>query len=539
MTLRFIPILLLTLITLLAADDPQISAVRAADDERVAATLTADRGRLTALFSDDLRYAHSTGMVDTKATLTETIVSGRTKYEVIRYEERNFTIPAPGIALMAGRANFKTTNAKGTADVLLSFLSVWRFEQGQWRFLAWQSSKIPAPTEDTVSNPAQEAPKAIQDHGAGALAGQALNPKQAADRVLAGLFKVTAPEVKGAHDAEFACVGDRAYIVAEVNDEKASESAGWPIIYSALSIVDLKTLAVVKTLPFAKSGQAFENETLPTGACFVPRIIQKDARTVRCYFASEAPTKRQSQTWFLDFNIERMEFEKQIHRAKLKTDAGVFDLQPQYFHADTAAHGFKRPAKDFGLYLFDSFKTFDGKTYVALNNYPGGQNALAMANEALDTFEIVGHYNEPFDLNLTESAVNRLPDGTWMAICRQEGGNRNYTFTTSKDGKTWSRGEHRDFVPNGSSSKPTFDKFRGVYYLGWQESTRINGVGRSVFNLDISRDGKTWERKYRFETGKSFQYPTFHEHHGSIWLAVTQGDTDSSRKERIMFGKLE
>jgi hypothetical protein len=41
------------------------------------------------------------------------------------------------------------------------------------------------------------------------------------------------------------------------------------------------------------------------------------------------------------------------------------------------------------------------------------------------------------------------------------------------------------------------------------------------------------------ETEKSFQYPTFHEHDGSIWLTVTQGDGPGSHKERIMFGKLE
>jgi hypothetical protein len=69
-----------------------------------------------------------------------------------------------------------------------------------------------------------------------------------------------------------------------------------------------------------------------------------------------------------------------------------------------------------------------------------------------------------------------------------------------------------------------------LYYLGWQ----VRGAGRSVFNVDVSRDGKTWERKYHFESPRSFQYPTFHEHDGAIWLSVTQG-----RKERIMFGKLE
>jgi hypothetical protein len=91
----------------------------------------------------------------------------------------------------------------------------------------------------------------------------------------------------------------------------------------------------------------------------------------------------------------------------------------------------------------------------------------------------------------------------------------------------------------GAASKPTFDKFHGVYYLGWQERTQIDKVSRSVFNIDVSTDGKHWERKYRFETTKSFQYPTFVESNGQVWLSVTQGDSDPSRKERIMFGRLE
>ncbi len=363
------------------------------------------------------------------------------------------------------------------------------------------------------------------------------NAKQAGDNVLAGLVCVTAPQVKGAHDAELAIVGDRAFVVYEANDRQASESAAWSFIYSALSVVNLKTLKVERVVPLAKSEQAFANETLPAGSCFVPRIIQKDEQTLRCYFASEAPGKRQSQMWSTDFDLGRMAFENRIQRVKIKTAAGTFDMQPHAFHADAAAHGFKRKPKDFGLYLFDSFKQFDGRTYVALNNFPAGQNALAVANESLDTFEVLGHYNEPQTAQLSESAVNRLPDGTWMAICRNDKGN--YHFSTSADGRTWSVGRELPFVTNGANSKPTFDRFGGIYYLGWQERTRIGGVSRSVFNVDISTDGKTWERKYRFETEKSFQYPTFRQHQGSIYLTVTYGDTDSSRKERIMFGKLE
>lgn len=363
------------------------------------------------------------------------------------------------------------------------------------------------------------------------------NAALAGDEVMCRLVTVTAPQIKGAHDAEMAIVDKRAFIVAEVNDVKGGESAAWPEIYCAMSIVNLDTLEVEKVIPFARSEQAFENETLPVGACFVPRILQTDAKTLRCYFASEQPGKRQSQTWYRDFDIATQTFAGTIHKARLKTSAGTFDMQPRYFHSDAVARGFTKAAKDFGLYLFDSFKRFDGQTFVAINNFPGKQNALALVHDDFATFEVVSHFNEPQTAALSESAVNRLPDGTWMAICRNDGGN--YHFTTSRDGKTWAVGTELPFVPNGANSKPTFDRFGDLYYLGWQEATSIHGVNRSVFNIDVSRDGKSWERKYRFESTRSFQYPTLREHNGVIWLCVTQGDTSPSRKESITFGRLE
>ncbi|MFT4688667.1 MAG: photosystem II stability/assembly factor-like uncharacterized protein [Limisphaerales bacterium] len=359
----------------------------------------------------------------------------------------------------------------------------------------------------------------------------------AGDQVMERLVKVTAPKVKGAHDAELAIVNRHAYIVAEVDDEMTGESAARPNIYSTLSIVGLDSLKVEAVQVIARGRQVFGNVILPEGAVFVPRIHPVNESTLRCYFASERPGQRQSQMWYRDFDIRTRSFAPTIHKVKLKTSAGAFDMQPRYFHADAVVRGFKQPARDFGLYLFDSFKVFDGRTYIALNNFPGKQNALALVHDDFATFEILGHYNEPQSANLSESAVNRLPDGTWMAICRNDGGN--YHFTTSKDGRSWTVGGELPHVPNGANSKPTFDKFGVVYYLGWQESTRIHGVNRSVFNVDVSRDGKRWERKYRFETTKSFQYPTFREHADVIWLTVTQGDHSPSRKERIMFGKLE
>ena len=129
------------------AEDARTATLAAADNARVAATKSADREKLTAIFSDDLRYAHSSGKVDTKQSYIESLTSGRTKYLTLDYEERTFTFPAPGIALMTGRAHVKVANATGEVDMVLSFLSVWREENGHWRFLAWQSCKLPAPAE--------------------------------------------------------------------------------------------------------------------------------------------------------------------------------------------------------------------------------------------------------------------------------------------------------------------------------------------------------------------------------------------------------
>lgn len=143
--------LLTTLICLVClisfAEEAPLAAVKAADDVRVAAMKSPERDKLSAIFSDELRYAHSSGVVDTKTTFIDALLKGTTKYQTIDYVERNFTFPAPGIALMTGSANLKIGTPTGTIEPTLAFLGVWRLESGQWRFLAWQSCKLTPPTK--------------------------------------------------------------------------------------------------------------------------------------------------------------------------------------------------------------------------------------------------------------------------------------------------------------------------------------------------------------------------------------------------------
>ncbi len=145
-SILFVLCLCLTL-PVLAEDNPKLAAVQAADKARVAAMQSPDREKLSAIFSDELRYAHSNGVVDTKASFIDILTTGKTKYAAYDYEEQNFTFPAPGIALMTGRAHVKAVTATGEMDSVLSFLSVWLEEGGKWRFLAWQSCKLPPPTK--------------------------------------------------------------------------------------------------------------------------------------------------------------------------------------------------------------------------------------------------------------------------------------------------------------------------------------------------------------------------------------------------------
>ncbi|HTQ32127.1 MAG TPA: nuclear transport factor 2 family protein [Opitutaceae bacterium] len=141
---KLIPLLCFLALTALRAEtDPVLDAVRKADDERAAAIIAADPARLGAIFSDDLRYAHAVGKVDNKASYTETLVSGATKYFSIEYVRRDFKQVEPNIVLMTGRCHIKSADrGKEPSTSLFGFLAVYRLEDGAWRFLAWQSTKL-------------------------------------------------------------------------------------------------------------------------------------------------------------------------------------------------------------------------------------------------------------------------------------------------------------------------------------------------------------------------------------------------------------
>lgn len=128
-----------------AADDPKLVKLQTVDDERVAAIIGSNHAPLAKFLAEDLHYAHSTGAVDTKSSFITGLETGRLKYNSYHYEERKFTFPSPGIALMTGSTRIEAVTPNGTVNTVLGFLAVWHEEKGQWQLLAWQSNKLPAP----------------------------------------------------------------------------------------------------------------------------------------------------------------------------------------------------------------------------------------------------------------------------------------------------------------------------------------------------------------------------------------------------------
>ena len=129
-----------------ASDADVAAAVRAADDERVSAIMAVDAARLDAIFSDQLSYNHSNGKHDTKKSYMESIVSHSTVYTVYDYKQRDFSIASPDIVIEEAHVLITSgTVEKQNPPNDLKIMAVWRKEAGKWRFLAWQSAKLPAP----------------------------------------------------------------------------------------------------------------------------------------------------------------------------------------------------------------------------------------------------------------------------------------------------------------------------------------------------------------------------------------------------------
>jgi hypothetical protein len=136
-----IPLLLfLTLLSgCLAPPRSDVEAILHADSERIDAMLSADPARLEVSLHESLTYTHSTGAVDTRASLIESLVAGTVDYRSIeRLEPAARIQQGSGFVTSATRMVVAVGNETFTVNGV--YTAVYQCESGRWQLVAYHSS---------------------------------------------------------------------------------------------------------------------------------------------------------------------------------------------------------------------------------------------------------------------------------------------------------------------------------------------------------------------------------------------------------------
>jgi hypothetical protein len=120
----------------------EADAVLAAEDARYRAMQEADLAALDALCADELSYAHSSGVRDTKAEYLGKVASGYYRYHRIDHPVERVEVTGDA-AVVVGRmtADLDVDGVGKTIDNLA--LAVWTRASGTWRLLAYAPTRLP------------------------------------------------------------------------------------------------------------------------------------------------------------------------------------------------------------------------------------------------------------------------------------------------------------------------------------------------------------------------------------------------------------
>ena len=113
------------------------------EDRRFAAMLAKDFAALEPMVHEELLYTHSSGVTDTKASWLDSMRSGKTNYKQASCSERKVRLLGD-MALITGRANLEVEIDGKPKSLRLLFLNAWTKTPQGWKFVAWQSTPLPA-----------------------------------------------------------------------------------------------------------------------------------------------------------------------------------------------------------------------------------------------------------------------------------------------------------------------------------------------------------------------------------------------------------
>lgn len=117
---------------ILALEERRRSAMRAADCEA-----------LGALLAPDLRYVHSTGVVDTRESLMAKLAGGQIAYRHLAFEQLAVTRTTDA-AIVSGEMRAQVQRGEALLDIATCYLAVWLRRSGAWQLAAFQGTTLPA-----------------------------------------------------------------------------------------------------------------------------------------------------------------------------------------------------------------------------------------------------------------------------------------------------------------------------------------------------------------------------------------------------------
>jgi len=122
--------------------EADVEAVVAAEDLRYRAMVESDLDTLDRLCADELSYAHSSGVRDTKAEYLGKVGSGYYRYLSVEHPVERVEVLGD-TAVVVGRmtADLVVDGVRKTIDNLA--LAVWTRTGSDWRLLAYAPTRLP------------------------------------------------------------------------------------------------------------------------------------------------------------------------------------------------------------------------------------------------------------------------------------------------------------------------------------------------------------------------------------------------------------
>jgi ketosteroid isomerase-like protein len=118
------------------------SEVLRADDRRFEAMRKEDWAALDAVLADDLTYVHSSARLETKQEHLANLRAGKPHYRGIAPRDRHARVHGD-TGIVNGVSEMHVENAGKEQRFTVRYLAVYAKTGGQWRMLAWQSTRQP------------------------------------------------------------------------------------------------------------------------------------------------------------------------------------------------------------------------------------------------------------------------------------------------------------------------------------------------------------------------------------------------------------